>query len=201
MNKIITIGREFGSGGRELAHKLAEKLGFEYYDREIVEEIAKRTELSEKYVQQVIEHDPHNQFPITVGHTFAYLHHYGIERQQAVYREQCEVIKNMAETSNCIIVGRCADYILKDYNPLKIFVYSDVEHKLKRCKERADVSEHFTDKQLKKHIKSIDKNRARYYRFYTGKEWGDKLNYDICINTATMNLDDVVQILSKMLKD
>lgn len=201
MNKIITIGREFGSGGRELAHKLAEKLGFEYYDREIVEEIAKRTELSEKYVQQVIEHDPHNQFPITVGHTFAYLHHYGIERQQAVYREQCEVIKTMAEKSNCIIVGRCADYILKDYNPLKIFVYSDVEHKLKRCKERADVSEHFTDKQLKKHIKSIDKNRARYYRFYTGKEWGDKLNYDICINTATMNLDDVVQILSKMLKD
>ncbi len=201
MNKVITIGREFGSGGRELAVKLSEALGYEYYDREIIEEIAKRTELSEKYVQQVIEHDPHSYFPITVGHTFSYIHQYGIERQHAVYREQCEVLKQMAEASNCIIVGRCADFILKDYKPLRIFVYSNMEQKIKRCKERANVEEHFTDKQLKKQIKSIDKNRARYYRFYTGIEWGDKLNYDICINTATMDLDDVVKMLVKMLKD
>ncbi len=201
MNKIITIGREFGSGGRELALKLSEALGYDYYDREIIEEIAKRTELSEKYVQQVLEHDPHHHLPITVGHTFAYLHHYGIERQHAVYREQSEVIKQMAENGNCIIVGRCADFILREQNPLRIFVYSDIDHKVNRCKERADVKEHFTDKQLKKHIKAIDKNRARYYKFYTGNEWGDKLNYDICINTATMNLDDVVEMLVKMLKD
>jgi cytidylate kinase len=201
MNKVITIGREFGSGGRELALKLSEALGYEYYDREIIEEISKRTELSEKYVQQVVEHDPHTHFPITVGHTFAYIHHYGIERQQAVYREQCEVIKQMAETSNCIIVGRCADQILKDYKPLKLFVYSDIDHKVSRCKERADVCEHYTDKQLKKHIKEVDKNRARYYRFYTGKEWGDKLNYDICINMATTDIDKVVAMLVKMLKD
>ncbi|MBR2871325.1 MAG: cytidylate kinase-like family protein [Clostridia bacterium] len=201
MNKVITIGREFGSGGRELALKLSEALGYEYYDREIIEEISKRTELSEKYVQQVVEHDPHSHFPITVGHTFSYLHHYGIERQQAVYREQCEVIKKMADTSNCIIVGRCADYILKDYNPLKLFVYSDIDHKIKRCKERADVCEHYTDKQLKKYIKEVDKNRARYYRFYTGNEWGDKLNYDICINMATTDIDKVVAMLVKMLKD
>ena len=201
MNKVITIGREFGSGGRELARKLAEALNIEYYDKEIIEEISKRTELSEKYVHQIIEHDPHALFPITVGHTFAYLHHHGIERQQAVYQEQCAVIKEMAEKSSCIIVGRCADYILREYNPLKLFVYSDMEHKIERCKVRADISEHFTDKELAKHIKDVDKCRAKYYRFYTGKEWGDKLNYDLCINTATMDLDEVVKMLVKMIKD
>ena len=201
MNKVITIGREFGSGGRELGRKLAEALGIEYYDREIIEEIAKRTELSEKYVQQVVEHDPHSLFPITVGHTFAYLHHYGIERQHAVYREQCEVLKSMAEKSDCVIVGRCGDFILREYNPLKIFVYSEVDHKVARCKSRADISEHFTDKQLKKHIKSVDKSRARYYSFYTGQTWGDKLNYDVCINTANLSIDDAVKMLVKMVKE
>ena len=201
MNKIITIGREFGSGGRELGRKLAEALGFEYYDKEIVAEISKKTELSEKYVHQVIEHDPHTLFPITVGHTFAYMHQYGIERQQSVYSAQSEVIKSMADKSDCVIVGRCADYILKDYKPLKLFVYSNLDHKVARCKTKAEVSEHFTDKQLKKHIKEVDKNRGRYYRFYTGQEWGDKLNYDICINTANVEIDEVIPMLVKMLKD
>lgn len=201
MNKIITIGREFGSGGRELARKLAELLGFEYYDREIVEEISKRTELSEKFVHDVLENDPHSLFPITVGHTFAYLHHYGIERQQNIYREQTEVIKSMADKSDCIIVGRCADHILKEYNPLKIFVYSDIDHKVERCKSRSDVGEHFTDKQLKRHIKAVDRNRAKYYKFYTGKAWGEKLNYDICINTATMSIEDAAEMLVKIIKE
>ena len=201
MNKIITIGREFGSGGRELARRLAELLGYEYYDKEIVEEISKRTELSEKFVHDVLEHDPHSLYPITVGHTFAYLHHYGIERQQNVYREQTEVIKSMADKSDCIIVGRCADHILKEYNPLKVFVYSALDNKVERCKSRSDVSEHFTDKQLKRHIKAVDKNRAKYYRFYTGKKWGDKLNYDICINTATMSIEDAAQMLVKIIKN
>lgn len=198
MNKIITIGREFGSGGREFGRRLAQELGYEYYDKEIVTEISKRTELSEKFVQQVIENDPHNLYPITVGHTFAYVHSHGIERQQAIFREQCEVIKSMAEKSNCVIVGRCADYILKDYSPFKIFVYADMESKLIRCKKSGDASEHFTDKQLKKHIKQVDKNRSRYYKFFTGAEWSDKLNYDLCINTTNADLDKLVHSVSKL---
>lgn len=200
MNTIITVGREFGSGGRELARRLAEELGFEYYDKEIITEISKRTELSEKYVQQVLEHDPHTLFPITIGHTFAYIHNYGIERQQSVYRVQSEVIREMAEKSNCVIVGRCADFILKKFNPYKIFVYSDLNKKVARCKSRADVSEHFTDKQLKKHIKAVDKHRARYYRFYTGLDWGNKLNYDICINTSNTEVEAIIPMLAKMFK-
>ena len=200
MNKIITIGREFGSGGRELGRRLAEELGFEYYDKEIVTEISKHTELSEKYVQQVIESDPHTLFPITVGHTFSFSQNYGIERQQTIYREQCNVIKTMAEKSNCVIVGRCADYILKEFNPFKIFVYSNMEDKVKRCKERGDSKEHFSTRQLIRHIKGVDKSRSRYYSFYTGQTWGDKKIYDICVNTSTMDMERIIPMLSKMFK-
>lgn len=200
MNKIITIGREFGSGGREFGRRLAEELGYEYYDKEIVAEIAKHTELSEKYVQQVIECDPHTLFPITVGHTFAYMQNYGIERQQAIYREQCAVIRAMAEKSNCVIVGRCADYILKDYKPFKIFVYSETECKIRRCRERGEAKENFSDKKLMRYIKNVDKSRARYYSFYTGQDWGKKTNYDICVNTSTTDMKVIVPLIAKMFK-
>ena len=136
MNKIITIGREFGSGGRELGRRLAEELGFEYYDKEIVTEISKHTSLSEEYVKHVVENAPHALFPITVGRSFSYADDYSIKQIQTVYAAKDEIIKELAEKSNCIIVGRCADYILKDYNPYKIFVYADLESKIKRCVER-----------------------------------------------------------------
>ncbi len=200
MNKIITIGREFGSGGRELGRRLAEELGFEYYDREIITEIAKRTEMSEKYVQQVIESDPHSLFPITIGHTFAYINNYAIDHQQQVYRQNQEVLKSMAEKSNCVIVGSCADHVLADYKPFKIFVYSDMPSKLARCRSREEGVEHLSDKKLIKHIKRVDKNRSRFYGFYTGQEWGDKANYDVCINTANVEIKTLVPMLAKIFK-
>ena len=199
MNKVVTIGREFGSGGRELGRKLAEKLGFEYYDNEIVSEIAKRTSLSEKYVQQVIERNPHELYPITVGHSFSYINTYVIDKKQAVFREKENVLKKMAETSSCVIVGRCADYILKEYEPFKIFVYADEESKLARCKARMQEKE-VPDKKIKKYSKEIDRHRARYYEFFTGKKWGDKLNYDVCVNTTNADIDKIAETLAKAIK-
>lgn len=199
MNKIITIGREFGSGGRELGRKLAEYLGFEYYDKEIISEISKNTSLSEQYVQQVMEKNPHDLFPITVAHTFSYIDTYAMQQKQAVYVEQEKVIKSMADKSNCIIVGRCADYILRDYDPFKIFVYAGMQSKIKRCFERETDKEQFSEKKMRRYIKNVDKNRARYYDFYTGLKWGDKLNYDICVNTTDMNFDEIVPHLAKMI--
>lgn len=199
MNKIITIGREFGSGGRELGRKLAEYLGIEYYDREIITEISKNTFLSEQYVQQVMEKNPHDLFPITVAHTFSYIDTYAMQQKQAVYVEQEKVIKAMAEKSSCVIVGRCADYILRDYDPFKIFVYASMESKVARCFARETDKEHLPEKKMRKFIKNVDKNRARYYDFYTGRTWGDKLNYDICVNTTDIDFDEVVPHLAKML--
>ena len=196
MRKIITIGREFGSGGRELGRRLAEKLGIEYYDREIITEIANHTSLSEEYVQQIIESKPHHLYPITIGRTFSYIDDYMFQQAQSVMSAQFEIIKSMAEKSDCVIVGRCADYILKDKKPFRIFVYADFDARVRRCLDRAenDISE----KEIKKLIKTVDKNRAQFYGFYVGEKWGDKKNYDMCINTTDLNIKDVVESISKM---
>lgn len=197
---VITIGREFGSGGRELGRLLAETLGIEYYDKEIIAEIAKNTELSEQYVKQVVEKNPHELFPITVAHTFSYIDTQEIQQKQMIFMEQEKVIKKMAETSDCVIVGRCADYILQDFKPFRIFVYADMDSKVERCLARSENPDELPRKKLIKQIKSIDKNRARYYNYYTGKTWGDMLNYDICINTTNVNILDLVPHIAKMVK-
>ena len=164
---IITIGREFGSGGRELGRYLAETLGYAYYDREIIMEIAKRTSLSEKYIQHITEQKPVIPFPIHTGRTFwAVLPDYN----QSVQQEQHAIIQEMAEKSDCVIVGRCADYILRESKPFRVFVYSDMESKIARCRknESADyeAGESLTDKELSRRIEQINKGRADYYEFY-----------------------------------
>lgn len=200
MNKIITIGREFGSGGRELGKRLAEELNFEYYDWEIVQEIAKRTSLSEDYVHSVMEKNPVVAYPIHTGISFSpayYNLHIGNNAE--IYHEQKKLLIELAEKGNCVIVGRCADYILKDYDPFRIFVYADMPSKLARCRKNENDKEHFTDKKLIRHIKKVDKQRSRYYSFYTGNVWGDKLNYDLMLNTTGLDLKDVAPHIAKML--
>lgn len=196
---IITIGREFGSGGRELGRRLAEALGYEYYDREIINEIAKRTDLSEEYVHNVVERQPHHLMPITIGRSFSYVDSHAMRQVQAVYREQSQVIRDMAEKSNCIIIGRCADHILQDLKPFRIFVHADIESRIRRCMTHmAENGEQFTEKQMKKHIRAVDRDRARYFGFYTDKNWGDKKNYDLCINTTDVVIKDIVPVIAKL---
>ena len=187
-NKIITIGREFGSGGRELGRLIAEKMNYAYYDREIISEIAKRTSLSEKYVQHIAEHKPVIPFPIHTGRTFwAVIPDYG----QEVQKEQHDIIREMAAKSDCVIVGRGADYILRELKPLRLFVYSDIESKIKRCQKNStsdyENGESMSEKELRRRIEQINRGRADYYEFYTGQKWGDKGHYDLCINTSNIN--------------
>ena len=200
MGRIITIGREFGSGGRELGKRLADELKVNYYDWEIVQEIAKRTKLSEEYVHSVIEKDPLATFPIHTGVSFSpayYSLHVGQNAQ--IFEEQNRLLKELAEKGDCIIVGRCADYILREYKPFRIFVYADMESKMARCRKNEKGQEQLNDKKLKRYIKKIDKQRSRYYSFYTGKTWGNKLNYDLCVNTTGMNIKEIAPHIAKML--
>ena len=199
MNKIITIGREFGSGVREVGRKLAEILKVAYYDREIISEIAKRTSLSEKYVQNVAEHRPVIPFPIHTGRTFwAVIPDYN----QSVQQEQHNIIREMASKSDCIIVGRGADYILRELNPFRLFIYSDMNSKIKRC--QANKSSDYekgagmSENELAKRIEQINKSRADYYEFYTGQKWGDKANYDICINTGNIEPAKIAEFVAKI---
>ena len=198
MGRIITIGREFGSGGRELGRRLAEELGLEYYAREILTQIAKHTSMAEEYIQNVVERQPHSLLPITIGRSFAYVEDYAFKQAQAVYQAQSKIIRELAEKSDCVIIGRCADYILRDQKPLRIFVYADLESRIARCMDRRSEGEDLTEKELKKQIQAMDKNRARYYEFYTGTKWGDKLNYDLCINTTGTVIKEIVPAVAKI---
>ena len=199
MNKIITVGREFGSGGREFGRRLAEALGFAYYDQEIISEISKRTSLSEQYIQSIVEHRPSFSFPIHIGQSFYPLSNPAFEQTMAIYQEQARIITEMALKSDCVIVGRCADYILKEYKPFRIFVYADIDSKIKRCREKGPEHENLTDRELKQKISGMDKKRAKYYELYTGHSWGDKLNFDLCINTSRTVIKEIVPAVAKLL--
>ena len=161
MGKIITIGREFGSGGREVGQRLSDELGIAYYDNEIITEIAKRTELAEGYVQHVMENGPTALMPITIGRTFYMGADPVMEQNNAIYREQSLLVQELAEKSDCVIVGRSADYILRDKKPLRLFIYADMESRMERCRKRAPEQEHFTDKELRRHIQDVDKSRSK----------------------------------------
>lgn len=198
MSRIITVGREFGSGGREFGRRLAETLQFAYYDQEIFMEIVARTELSEQYIRNIVEQKPIVSFPIHVGRTFHAMQSPLFEQNKMIYQKQCEVIREAAEKSDCVIVGRCADYILQEKHPYRIFLYADMESKIRRCRAKEEEKEHLTDKELRKKIMEVDKQRARYYEFYTGQLWGERINYDLCINTTNLEVKEMVEALAKL---
>lgn len=199
MNKIVTVSREFGSGGRELGRRLAEELRFAYYDQEIISEIAKRTKLAEDYVQQIMESKPAFSFPINIGVTFQ-ISNNELGRQKAVvFQEQCNLLKELAEKSDCVIVGRCADNILSDYKPYRIFVYADMESKIKRCRLKGKQDKELSEKELKRCILEVDKRRAEYYSFITGQSWGRKHNYDLCVNTTNTSIKELSSYISRII--
>ena len=198
MNKIITIGREFGSGGRELGRRLSEALGIAYYDKEIISEISRHTALSEQYIQTIVERAPIRSFPIHIGRSFYAPVNPAFQQHLNIYKEQARIIQEMASKSDCVIVGRCADYILREFQPFRLFVYADMDSKIKRCQQKGPKDEALSEKDLKQKIKDIDKQRARYYENYTGKPWGDKLNFDFCVNTTQTEIKKIVPAIAKL---
>ena len=200
MRNIITISREFGSGGREIGKRLAEILQIPYYDNEIITELAQRTQLAEEYVRQFAETGAKsiNYFPITMGRTFT--RQIAPKQMQVLnlQAEQSKLLGELAEKSDCVIVGRSAGFILREYNPLRVFVYANMTSKLKRCREKAP-NENMTDKELVRHIENVDKGRAQYYKMLTGHEWDNKFNYDVLINTSHYPPKLAAQMLSQVL--
>ena len=159
--RIITISREFGSGGRELGKRLADALGFAYYDREIVSSIAEKCNLDEGYVENVLRKGLTINVPVTFGHTFYFYSDPTSENELKVLNTQQQIIKELALRGDCVMVGRSSGIILEKYNPLRLFVYADMEWKVKRCRERASAEEHLTDRELEKKIRQIDKSEAK----------------------------------------
>lgn len=185
--KIITISREFGSGGRELGKRLADVLGFDYYDKEIISTIASNEDLDENFVNNTLEESAWDSFSLTFHSSFGNMSIYN--NQTNLLLEQTKVIEKIAQRGNdCIIIGRNADVILQDYNPFNIFVCADMQAKIDRCIERAPENENLTRKEIEKKIKNIDKNRANTRDIITDSPWGDRKAYHLIVNTTDWNI-------------
>ena len=181
--RIITVSREFGSGGRELGKRIADKMGIAYFDREIVTKVAEGSQLDESYVEAVLDRGLAREIPVTFGRSIANM--YAITHTtQRIVSEQQRIITELASHGDCVIVGRNADIMLRDLEPLKLFVYADMPSKIQRCRERAHEDEHLSDKEMARMIKHINKARARTHSFFSSIPWGDKEGYHLCVNTS-----------------
>ena len=169
---IITISREFGSGGRELGKRLADVLGFDYYDSEIISAVAQKSGMEAGYVEQALSSHGWQSFPISYRGTIGSVS-YAQANTTSLLLKQTEVIEEIAAMGkDCVIVGRNADIILKDYHPFNIFVCAQTDAKVKRCMERAREGENLTEKELIRKMKQIDKNRAQLRERASGSVWG-----------------------------
>lgn len=197
--KIITISREFGSGGRELGKRLADILHIPCYDHEIIEMVAQKSNLSKDYVAHVSENDIRLFYPTTIAHRFAGLYPV-IQQPISVAVAEQELLKKLAEEGDCVIVGRCADVVLKEHDPLSIFVYADTQSKLLRCQQRAGVQEQLTEREILRKMKEIDKGRAAYRDLLTESSWGKKESYHLCVNTSGREIKALAPALAEYAK-
>lgn len=196
--KIITVSREFGSGGRELGKRLADAFGFSYYDKEIITEIAKKTELDENYVSSVVENGV-SAFPVHIGQTFAYIP-YTYQPSVDVLVAQQKIITEIGKKGNCVIIGRSANSILDKFSPFNIFVYASEKSKLARCRQNARESEILSDKELIRKMRGIDRNRLRTSALISERKWGDKASYDLMINTSDVEIKSIIQPLKEYIE-
>lgn len=186
---VITIAREYGSGGRYVGRLIADKLGIKFYDKEFIEKLATETGLSEEYIES---HEQKRD--VLDGLNNGY--YFGLNNADDLFIKESELIKEVAEKESCVIIGRCADFILQDKeNVLKVFIYSDMEDKIKRATEIYG----FDKEKAEKEIKRIDKLRANHYKYYTEKQWDNHANYDICINSDTLGVEKSADIICEMI--
>ncbi len=193
MQTIITIGREYGSGGYLIAQKLAEKLGIPYYDKELIEIAAKETGLSEKFIKEV------DQKRTTSFLYNLYFSAQNLPLSDQVFIAQSEIIKSAAAKGPCVIVGRCADYVLRE-NPhcLHVFIHAPLEKRVARVRDVYGAN--IGDRDLRHHILKQDKARAAYYNHFTAHEWHDLHNYHITIDSE-LGENTVVDIIERLIQD
>lgn len=191
-NRIITISRQFGSGGRTIGKELAAKVGIPCYDADIIEKIAEESGFAPEYVKERGEYASGSSW---LAHAFSDRDRDGHSYQDDLWAIQHKIILELAEKGPCVIVGRCADYILKDNpNCLRVFIHSDMESRAKRIVEQYGERSDSPAKRLK----DKDKRRAAYYQFYTDMKWGAVENYHIALNSGALGIDKCVELLTQM---
>lgn len=197
--KIITISREFGSGGRELGRRLAEILDWDYYDKQIITAVAANKGLNENYVERTMEEHGWKNIPLTFHRSFSGLS--SSPTKTNLLLEQKRVIEQIGETgNNCVIVGRNADIILRAYKPFKIFVCADSNAKIHRCIERAPKGENLSSKEIEQKMRRIDSMRSQTRELITGGRWGKTEAFHLTVNTTTWNIAELTLAIAEFIK-
>ena len=198
-NKIYTIGREFGSGGREVGEKLAAKLGIKLYDNELLQQAAKDSGFCEEIFEN---HDekPTNSFLYSLVMDTYSVSGYSaapfldMPLNHKVFLAQFETIKKIAEKESCVIVGRCADYALSDNpNCINVFIHADLDVRIKNVSRNLNI----TENKARDIINKTDKQRASYYNYYTSKKWGDSKSYNLSLDAGKLGTDNCVEMILK----
>ncbi len=193
---IITIEREFASGGREVGKRLADALGYNYYDEEIINMIASDMNLDKNYIDKISEKHSLHHYNLTFANTFK--NHKHLVNNNVQFK-QAELIRRLAMNGNAIFVGRCSDHLLDEFNPFKVFIYSsNIDHKIKRCIEKDNNEK--DEELIKKQINNIDKKRKRYYSTYTGKKRDNLNNYNLSLDTSKVTVKECVSLIEKTIK-
>ena len=201
MGKVITIGRQLGSNGKIIGKMLSEKLGYKFYDKDIIAEMLRKQGFGAA-IFEGIDEKPSNSFlyslvmGVQTGKGLYYQYN-DLLNGDNVFRVQSDLIKDLAKDGNSVFVGRCADYILRDHEQLtKIFLYADNKYRIETLVERNGVSE----KEAASAISKADKRRANFYNFYTNQAWGQIENYDLAVNTGKCSKETVVDVIEKYIQ-
>ena len=190
-NIIVTISREYGSGGRYVGKLIADKLGIKLYDKEFISHVSNKTGLSEEYVRET-EQKRANLSNLNNGY------YSSLSNADELFLKEAEIIRDLANKGSCVIVGRCANFVLKDTsNVIKVFIYSDMDNKIKRATEIYGLD----SKNAKKEINKINKLRANHYKYYTELNWNDPKNYDICVNSDILGVEKTADLICKIVKE
>ncbi len=193
MKSIITISREFGSGGHSIGEAVAKKLGYRFFDRELVNQVAERSGFSPEFIEESGEYaSAKNSLLFAIATANQYTMN-GISMLDKLYIEQTKIIEEIAQEGSCVIVGRCADYILREYRDcLHVFIHADMKSRAKRIVERFGEQERPAEKRLNEK----DQRRKVYYKNYTGRTWGQAQNYDLCLNSGVLGSERCVELIA-----
>lgn len=198
-NYVITIGREFGSGGREIGIKLAERLGIPFYDKEIITLASEAGGIDPK----LIERNEEGAFRMSdkgKGRMQFFSFSYSPDFSDAIYLQQCKVIKDLAEKGPCVIVGRCSDHVLRNEGSINVFIAASMPYKIARKRKVAVEKSEFTDEQMARYINDMNTARANYYNHYTGGKWGNSGTYHLCVHSDLVGVDGAVETILTYLK-
>ena len=197
MKSIITISREFGSGGHSIGEAVARKLGYRFFDRELVNQVAERSGFSPEFIEESGEYaSAKNSLLFAIATANQYTMN-GISMLDKLYIEQTKIIEEIAQEGNCVIVGRCSDYILREYkDSLHVFIHADMKSRAKRIVERFGEQERSAEKRLSEK----DQKRKVYYKNYTGRSWGQAQNYDLCLNSGVLGSERCVELIAAACK-